>query len=277
MSHAVLCVDDEPHILAGLERNLRKVCPLETAVGGRAALDVLRRRRDFAVIISDMRMPEMDGASFLDQARLLVPDAIRIVLTGEADLGAVVAAINRGHLHHYLRKPVERSDLEALMERCFVEYDARLESRAAVLSSLGAATRVVTAALEARHPLAAAHADRVAVLATRLAEAFGLASLGVIEIVARLFALSRLQRSPALDRAIDDMLAHHDELESARQALRELRLKAANPSVMARLSLAACLIDELDQGGGSEETNALLEDLVEPRVLDAARAMRQAA
>src|SRR5258705_6448145 len=94
----VLCVDDEPHILEGLMLQLRRQFTVFTAPGGRAGLECLARERGFAVVISDMRMPEMDGAAFLARAREEHPDAVRILLTGNSDLDAAIAAVNEGEI-----------------------------------------------------------------------------------------------------------------------------------------------------------------------------------
>ena len=65
----VLCVDDEPRVLTGLERHLRKRFEVFTAPGGVAGIDIMTQHKDLAIVISDMRMPEMDGATFLRHAR----------------------------------------------------------------------------------------------------------------------------------------------------------------------------------------------------------------
>src|SRR5690606_15932029 len=88
----VLCVDDEPHVLDGLSLSLRKRFVVVGETTGMSALEWLRENEDVAVVISDMRMPRMDGAEFLARARELRPDAVRVLLTGRADLDAAAAA-----------------------------------------------------------------------------------------------------------------------------------------------------------------------------------------
>ena len=101
----VLCVDDEPQVLEGLALHLRRSYDVVTATSGAAALDVLGKDGVTAVIISDMRMPAMDGAAFLSRARQLVPDATRILLTGQSSLAAAIGAVNDGHIFRFLTKP----------------------------------------------------------------------------------------------------------------------------------------------------------------------------
>lgn len=129
----VLCVDDEPNILASLRRALRAsdLCIL-TAGSGAEGLAMLRET-PIDVVISDMRMPGMDGAQFLEQVQDAWPDTIRILLTGHADMSAAIAAVNRGRIHRYFNKPWEESELRAAvhhgLERVALQRDKdRLEA-----------------------------------------------------------------------------------------------------------------------------------------------------
>ena len=129
----VLCVDDEPNILAALRRSLRTPdLRVLTAGSGQDALAMLRET-PIDVVISDMRMPRMDGAQFLEEVHGTWPDTIRILLTGHADMGAAIAAINRGRIHRYLNKPWDDSELCAAvyqgLERVALQRDKdRLEA-----------------------------------------------------------------------------------------------------------------------------------------------------
>lgn len=101
----VLCVDDEPSILSSLRRLLRpQGYKVLLAEGGLAGLALLEHE-SVDLVISDMRMPEMDGAQFLEQVRLRWPDVVRFLLTGYADVSSTIAAINRGEIHRYISKP----------------------------------------------------------------------------------------------------------------------------------------------------------------------------
>ena len=107
----VLCVDDEPNILAALKRMLRAdgLCVL-TAAGGAQALSMLEQM-PVDLVISDMRMPGMDGAQFLEQVHLRWPHVVRVMLTGHADISATISAINRGRIFRYVHKPWDEHDL----------------------------------------------------------------------------------------------------------------------------------------------------------------------
>ncbi|SDH60647.1 HD domain-containing phosphohydrolase [Propionivibrio dicarboxylicus] len=107
----VLLVDDEPNILSSLRRLLRPTgYRTITAESGRAGLEILEKEH-VDLVISDMRMPEMDGARFLEEVRNRWPGIVRILLTGYADISSTIAAINRGEIYRYISKPWNDHDL----------------------------------------------------------------------------------------------------------------------------------------------------------------------
>lgn len=132
---SILCVDDEANILSALRRLLRPYgWRLVTAESPLLAMELLVDD-SFDLIISDMRMPEMDGAHFLEQARSLQPDAIRILLTGQADINSTIEAINRGAIYRFIGKPWDDQlfvfEVRRALERRALEIDkARLEQTA---------------------------------------------------------------------------------------------------------------------------------------------------
>lgn len=112
---AALLVDDEPNILSALRRLLRaNGYQVQTAAGGADALALLEQS-PVDLIISDMRMPEMNGAEFLHRSRSLVPEAVRILLTGYADIGSTIAAVNDGEIFRYISKPWNEETLLATL------------------------------------------------------------------------------------------------------------------------------------------------------------------
>ncbi len=128
----VLIVDDEKNILRSLQRLLMDE-PFETltADSGEKALKILADCRNIGVIVSDQRMPGMTGVEFLEEARNISPDALRIVLTGYADMQAAMDAINRGGAYRYLRKPWDDTELvqtlrEAVERHTLIQENRRL-------------------------------------------------------------------------------------------------------------------------------------------------------
>ena len=111
----ILFVDDEPNILSSLRRLFRpQGYRIFIAEGGAAGLEVLAREK-IDLVISDMRMPEMDGARFLEQVRDRWPEAIRILLTGYSDIGSTINAINRGEIYRYIAKPWDDNDITLIV------------------------------------------------------------------------------------------------------------------------------------------------------------------
>jgi response regulator RpfG family c-di-GMP phosphodiesterase len=107
----ILCVDDEANIVNALKRLFRPLgYRVVTAPGGQAGLDIITSET-VDVVISDMRMPEMDGAQFLERVKAISPDTVRILLTGHADVESAVAAINKGGVRRYVSKPWNDQDL----------------------------------------------------------------------------------------------------------------------------------------------------------------------
>lgn len=108
----VLVVDDEKNILRAVTRLfMDEPGEFLTASSGAAGLDILRSTNGIGVIISDQRMPGMSGAEFLEKSREFAPNAVRIVLTGYADLASAVEAINKGGAWKYLAKPWNDEEL----------------------------------------------------------------------------------------------------------------------------------------------------------------------
>lgn len=146
----LLFVDDEPSILSSLKRLFRPHgYRILTAEGGEPGLAVLEQER-VDLVISDMRMPHMDGARFLEQVRLRHPDTIRILLTGYADIESTVAAINRGEVYRYINKPWDDREIvlivgEALERKRLERENGRLN---AVVEAQNAELRALNAGLE---------------------------------------------------------------------------------------------------------------------------------
>jgi HD-like signal output (HDOD) protein/CheY-like chemotaxis protein len=143
---SVLFVDDEPKLLRGIQRMLAGAdCDwqAEFAQGGREALALLAQRA-FDVVISDMRMPEMDGATFLGEVRERYPDTVRVVLSGHSERSLILRSV--GVAHRYLAKPCEVEDLRSVVTRAMalrrVLSDSALRSLVSQLIRIPSAPRL---------------------------------------------------------------------------------------------------------------------------------------
>ncbi len=128
LSDRILLVDDESSVLKALSRLLRETeAELVTFTEPRKALEHLRSQK-VSVIISDQRMPEMNGVEFLGESRRTNPDAIRILLTGYADIDAVIGAINDGDIKYYLTKPWDNALLLSRVTESLEYYRLKREN-----------------------------------------------------------------------------------------------------------------------------------------------------
>ncbi|HTD06265.1 HD domain-containing phosphohydrolase [Undibacterium sp.] len=211
MPVTILCVDDEPNILASLRRLFRiHGYSVLTAPGGQEGLALLETEA-VDLVISDMRMPTMDGAAFLEHVRSRWPDTMRLLLTGYADVQSIVEAINRGEIYRYITKPwddhdivlvvrhalerkaleTEKRRLEALTHRQNEELkllnaslEAKVQERTAELQTVNeklknnflTSIKVFSNVIEMRGGKLVGHSRRVADLARRIALRMGMSA-----------------------------------------------------------------------------------------------------
>lgn len=122
MKEKILFVDDEPRILDGFKRQLRDRFHVHTASTPIEGLKRIQYEGPFPVIVSDLKMPLMDGVRFLTRSRQMNPDSVRILLTGHADLESAMDAVNRGHIFSFLTKPCPRENLIPALESGLEQY-----------------------------------------------------------------------------------------------------------------------------------------------------------
>lgn len=119
----ILCVDDEPNVLKAIERVfLDDDYEIVTAGSGQEGLRAIEDGGAFQLVISDYRMPVMNGVDFLKEVYERRPETVRIVLSGYADAGAIVAAINDGHIYKFMPKPWNDDELRATVMNCLDRY-----------------------------------------------------------------------------------------------------------------------------------------------------------
>ena len=125
----ILLVDDEPNVISALMRGLDEEPYLLTgAPGGKEALQLMARQR-FKVVISDERMPGMDGAEFLALVKELYPETVRIMLTGHASVEATMRAVNNGEIYRFFTKPWNDTELKLALRSAVEKYDLEAENR----------------------------------------------------------------------------------------------------------------------------------------------------
>lgn len=147
----ILCVDDEPNILEALERGLFEYFEVTTALSGFEGLALLRED-DYQVVVSDMRMPEMDGAEFLKRVRKEHPFITRILLTGQAELESAMKAINEGHVFRFLLKPCDSEVLAEHIKEGIKLYRLKHYEKDLLENTLKGAVKVLADILHVAKP-----------------------------------------------------------------------------------------------------------------------------
>jgi DNA-binding NtrC family response regulator len=123
----IIIVDDTREVLASFKRELRKE-PYNVFYvgGGEEALEILSEN-PCKLIISDIKMPKMDGFELLARVQELYPDTIRVVLSGHSDVELILNLVNKGGIYRYLTKPWEMEDIKTIIRQCIELYDLRKE------------------------------------------------------------------------------------------------------------------------------------------------------
>lgn len=129
MQNTALFVDDDQKLLESIRVSLHARYHVETDTNPLNAIDALRGGQRYSVIVSDYRMPGMDGISFLSRVREIYPDVPRVLLTGQADVAAVSKAVNEGELFRCLIKPCTRSELLAALDAAVRHYNLVVSER----------------------------------------------------------------------------------------------------------------------------------------------------
>jgi response regulator RpfG family c-di-GMP phosphodiesterase len=207
----ILLVDDEVAILDALRRQLRRIFEVTTATGGVEALDVMRSTAPFAAIVSDMRMPGMDGATFLAAARSTHPDTVRMLLTGQADMQSAIAAINDGQIYRFLTKPCPTETLVDAIRDGVTIYRQITAEKDVLERTLRTAVQSLVDVLSLANPTAFSRAVRVSQLVTDLCDLLGVNADWQIEVSGLLGQLGAVTVPTAVLDKIDAGLLLTDE------------------------------------------------------------------
>jgi response regulator RpfG family c-di-GMP phosphodiesterase len=157
----ILCVDDEPNVLDGLVRHLRRTFSVVTAVGPRAGLAALAEQGPFQAVVSDLRMPEMDGVAFLGRVREAAADTVRVLLTGNADLESSIAAVNEGNIFRFLTKPCPPELLIKALSDAVEQHRLITAERVLLEQTLQGCVKTLTDILALTNPAAFGRATRL--------------------------------------------------------------------------------------------------------------------
>lgn len=189
MNQRVLCVDDEINVLEGYRRYLRKHFELDTAVGGAEALAKIAESKPYAVVISDMRMPIMDGIELLVQVRRHSPDTVRMMLTGCAELEVAIEAVNAGNVFRFLTKPCPGDLLVSAINDGLRQYELIRAEKVLLGQTLRGSVKVLCEILSLANPIAFGRADRIHRIVKAIARELNVMHPWQLEIAALLSQL----------------------------------------------------------------------------------------
>jgi response regulator RpfG family c-di-GMP phosphodiesterase len=182
----ILFVDDDETILRGFQRNLGFDYDLEIATGGSAALELIEKHGAFPVVISDMRMPGMDGTQFLSLVRESWPDSVRILLTGQADFSDAVAVVNEGQIFRFLTKPCPLETIKKSIEDGLNQYRLITAEKELLNRTLKGAIKLLIDMMSVVNPDAFSQSVRVRKLVNELAVRLNLENAWQADIAALL-------------------------------------------------------------------------------------------
>jgi response regulator RpfG family c-di-GMP phosphodiesterase len=259
MAEKILFVDDEVNVLEGFRANLRKRFDVTTALGPEEGLALLKRSGPFAVVVSDLKMPRMDGISFLTQVRELSPDTVRMMITGFADVEVAIDAVNEGQVFRFLTKPCAPETLAKALEAGLEQYRLVTAERELLRGTLRGSIRVLTEALSLANPEAYGRAERVKVLVRRLVKTAKVRNAWELELAAMLSHIGCM----ALPRTVLEKIATGKKLTTD-----ERKLYASHPAV------GAGLIEHIPRLGKVAEIIANQHKRYDPMLPEGARILK---
>ena len=299
MNKSVLMVDDEQRVLDGLRRILHGRFELTTASSGAEALLLMGAAvsadAPFAVLVSDMKMPGMDGAELLTEASTVSPDTVQLILSGQADLTSTVAAVNDANLFRFLTKPCDPDVLARALVDALRQHQLVTTERDLIDRTLNGAIEVLTELMSSSSPAAFARTARIRAVTVALADlvtpadvwelrlAAMLSQIGVVavpsEIVEKLaagdpvsdaeaqlyaghprLAQEMLRRIPRLERIADWVGDQATDLDEARPpaALRPVDSPETGYSGQAVFSTVMAFLAGTDRGRGAGDIRKIL-------------------
>ncbi len=240
---SILFVDDESNLLNAIARHFRRQYNVFTATNGHEALGLIRQHGPFPIIVSDMKMPNMNGIELLSRVRTMAPDTVRILLTGQADLKDAIRSINEGSIFRFLTKPCSLGTLAQTLDAARTQYELVTSQRILLEQTLQGSIRMLTDILALTNPTAFGKANRARQLVEELLPHIDLegADRWPIEVAAMLSQIGYVTLPPELAKTLymggdltdeetaqvaklpeitESLLAHIPRIETVREILR---------------------------------------------------------
>jgi len=215
MNKKILCVDDEESILKGFQLHLRKGFDLFTANSGEDGLRVFDEEGGFAVVLSDMRMPGIDGAAMLSAIKERNADVVTMLLTGHADFESAMSAVNDGNVFRMLSKPCPPERLIQSLYAGLRQHELIVGEKVLLEQTLKGAVDALSQALATAKPLFFGRAQRVQRLAGELADRLEEPNQWRIEVASIFSQIASI----TLPEAISEDVYHKRELSKEVQEI----------------------------------------------------------
>ena len=193
----ILCVDDDSNLLDGLARSLRGHYQVDTAIEAGVALERLTTVEPYAIVVSDQRMPRMDGVTFLSHMRALAPGTVRVLLTGQADMESAIAAVNEGNIFRFLTKPCSTTVLLKALNDCVEQHRLILAEKVLLEQTLRGSIKALIDILSLANPIAFGRATRVRHSVEQLMTRFEIRERWPVEVAAMLSQIGCVTLPPA--------------------------------------------------------------------------------
>ena len=222
----ILMVDDDRNLLDSFRRQFRKSLHLETATSGADGVQAVRDGGPFAVVISDMMMPNMNGVEFLSQVSKISPNSVRIMLTGNADQDTAVNAVNDGHIFRFLNKPVESDQLQRVILDAIQQYRLINSEKILLNKTLKGAVNLLSDILGLLNPDSFSQSTRVKHHVDTMVKSLSLTDSWHYDLAAMLSQIGLVALPP-------DLVKKNAGGEALSQA--EKQLFASHPGIGARL------------------------------------------
>jgi CheY-like chemotaxis protein len=295
MSERILFVDDEKFVLETFRRNLRNRFEIETAGSGLDALRLMESSGPFAVVVSDLKMPVMDGVEFLGVIKTRWPDTVRVMLTGHADLDTAISAVNKGAIFRLLTKPCAPDALLSAVNDGVQQYRLIMSERQLLHGTLRGCIQVLSELLAMASPKAFGRAEKAKPLVAGIVQVLGLEGSWKYELAAMLsqigcisLPMDILERKIACEALSKEeqeiflmhpgiagnLLRHVPRLEGVVEMISEHELALGkNPCAGARILKAALDFTDLGNVGipaaGALQRMREMPDFYDVRVLSA--------
>jgi response regulator RpfG family c-di-GMP phosphodiesterase len=185
-SEKILVVDDDPSLLAALCRQFRSSFNIVTTESAPEALRMLEHDGPFAVVVSDMRMPEMNGIQFLSKASEISPCTVRVMLTGNADVETAMHAVNEGNIFRFLVKPCHKDTMKWAFEAALEQHRLMLAERELLEKTLKGCVEVLADILAMVNPAAFSRTSRIQAYVRQITNQLGLSKPWLYELAASL-------------------------------------------------------------------------------------------